>query len=340
MKKISTVGLDLAKRVFQVHGVDAAGGVVVRRQLKRGEVLKFFAGLEPCLVGMEACSSAHYWGQQLQALGHTVRLMPPKYVKAYVKRGKSDAADAEAICEAVGRPSMRFVPVKSREEQAVLALHRTRELLIRQRTRLANALRGHLAEFGFIAAQGKAALLKRLSELDEGTLPPLARLALDELCGEITVVDRRIDKLEDQILALHKASPTSRRLATIPGIGPITASAITAVVGDGSQFHSGRHLAAWIGLVPKRDSTGGKERLGPISKMGSRDLRRLLVMGATSLLRNRKTATSAQAVWVRKLAARKPPRLATIALANKTARIVWALLAHGGIYNDAHVRAA
>lgn len=339
MEKISTVGLDLAKRVFQVHGVDAAGTVVVRRQLRRGEVLKFFTRLEPCLVGMEACSSAHYWGQQLQALGHTVRLMPPKYVKAYVKRGKSDAADAEAICEAAGRPSMRFVPVKSREEQAVLVLHRTRELLIRQRTRLANALRGHLAEFGIIAAQGKAALLKCMAALDEGAVPALARLALEELRGEIATVNRRIAKLEAEILALHRANPASRRLATIPGIGPITASAIVAVIGNGAQFHSGRHLAAWIGLVPKNDSTGGKERLGPISKMGSRDLRRLLVIGATSLLRQRK-AVSAHAVWLRKLAARKPPRLATIALANKTARIVWALLAHGGVYDDAHARVA
>ena len=266
--QITTIGLDLAKHVFQARGVDAEGRVVLRKRLRRAEVSRFFVGLPPCLIGMEACATAHHWARELTALGHEVRLVPPSYVKPYVKRGKNDAADAEAICEAVTRPSMRFVPIKGAEQQAVLVLHRTREILIRQRTMLVNALRAHLAEFGVIAPQG----IKRVPELtaaleDEGTrLPEIARTALGTLVAQLGSLQARLREIERQVVAWCRTNDAARRLATIPGVGPVTASAIAATVTDPSAFRSARHVAAWLGLVPKQNSTGGKARLGRISK--------------------------------------------------------------------------
>jgi len=333
--EITTIGLDIAKRVFQVHGVNAAGKAVLRRKLQRAEVLDFFRGLSPCLIGIEACSTAHYWAREIQGFGHDVRLMPPLYVKPYVKRGKTDAADAEAICEAVSRPTMRFVPVKTAEQQALLMLHRTRDLLVRQRTMLLNALRGHMAELGFIASQGASRvgdLLTILMGENETSIPKLAREALRGLASELAVLGERVKEIEVAILAWHKDNEVSRRLATIPGVGPITASAIVATVTDPSQFHSGRQLAAWIGLVPKQNSSGGKERQGGISKQGDRYLRRLLVLGATSVIRHARSKSDAQANWLKALLERRPAKLASVAQANKMARIVWALLTRGEVY--------
>ncbi len=341
--EITTIGLDIAKRVFQAHGVDASGKAVLRRKLQRAEVLAFFAGLPPCLVGIEACATAHYWAREIKALGHEVRLMPPSYVKPYVKRGKTDAADAEAICEAVTRPTMRFVPIKTAEQQAVLMLHRTRDLLVRQRTMLINSLRGHveprgspdMAELGVIAPQG----LSRVSDLvaallgeDDVKLPVSARQALGSLASELEALGERVNGVEVAILAWHKNNEASRRLATIPGVGPITTSAIVATITDPSQFRSGRQLAAWIGLVPKQNSSGGKTRQVGISKQGDRYLRRLLVLGATAVIRHARTRTTVEAAWLKSLLERRPVRLASVAQANKTARIIWALLARGGIY--------
>jgi transposase len=268
--EITTVGLDLAKHVFQVHGVDEAGHVLVKKRLRRSQVIAFFARLPPCLVGMEACATAHFWARALRALGHEVRLMPPQYVKAYVRRGKNDAADAAAICEAVTRPSMRFVAVKSEEQQAALTIHRARELLVRQRTQLSNAVRGHLAEFGLIEAQGPwhlTRLLARLAE-DGAGVPELARRVIELLAAQLAEVGRRIAALEAEIAARHKADAVSRRLATIPGIGPLIATALAATVVDPAAFRSGREFAAWLGLVPRQHSTGGKQRLGRISRQG------------------------------------------------------------------------
>jgi transposase len=338
--QITTIGLDIAKRVFQVHGADCVGRAVLRRKLQRGEVLTFFKSLPACLVGIEACATAHHWARTIAALGHEVRLLPPAYVKPYVKRGKTDVADAEAICEAVSRPSMRTVPVKSAEQQAVLMLHRVRDLLVRQRTMLINAVRGHMAEFGIIAPQGA----KRVGELvalimgeDEATLPVLARQALRTLAAELQALDQRIAQAEAAILAWHKESDASRRLAAIPGVGPITASAIVATVGDASQFQSARHFAAWIGLVPKQNSSGGKQRQGGISKQGDPYLRRLLVIGATAVIRHTggRLAQTPSGAWVKTLLERRPARLASVALANKTARIAWALLAKAESYRGA-----
>lgn len=287
MDKLVTVGLDLAKHVFQIHGVKADGSVAVRRQLRRGEVLKFFAGLPPCVVGMEACGSAHYWAREIGALGHEVRLMPPAYVKPYVKRGKTDAADAEAICEAVTRPTMRFVAIKNADQQAVLMLHKARELLVRQRVMLTNAVRAHLAEFGVVAAQGPGGISVLRALLTEGdvSLPAYVRDAIDALIAQIDSAERQIADLETRIMAWHRADEASRRLATIPGIGPITASAIAASVPDASLFRSGRQFAAWLGLTPRAHSSGGKERAMGISKQGDAYIRRLLVVGATAVLR-------------------------------------------------------
>jgi transposase len=332
--KVTTIGLDIAKRVFQAHGVDAAGRAVVRRKLGRGEVLDFFRALPPCLVGIEACSTGHHWARAITAFGHEVRLIPAAYVKPYVKRGKTDAADAEAICEAVTRPTMRFVPIKTPEQQAVLMLHRTRDLLVRQRTMLVNALRGHMAEFGIVAPQGisrVADLLALLLGEDETALPPLARRALRGLAAELEALGKRVEEVEAALLAWHRENEASRRLATVPGIGPITASAIVATVGDASNFGSARHFAAWIGLVPKQNSSGGKSRQGGISKAGDRYLRRLLVLGATAVIRH--TRGKAGEGWLGHLLERRPRKVAAVAQANKTARIVWALLARGGSYN-------
>ncbi|WP_428374762.1 IS110 family transposase [Lichenicoccus sp.] len=339
--EITTIGLDIAKRVFQAHGVDASGQAVLRRKLQRAEVLAFFKSLKPCLVGIEACGTAHYWAREIKALGHEVRLMPasyvkpPSYVKPYVKRGKTDAADAEAICEAVTRPTMRFVPVKSAEQQAVLMLHRTRELLVRQRTMLVNALRGHMAELGVIAPQGisrVADLVAVLMGENTASVPTLARHALRGLAAELEAVGIRVKEIEAAILAWHKDNEVSRRLATIPGVGPITASAIVATVTDPTQFHSARQFAAWIGLVPKQNSSGGKQRQGGISKQGDRTLRRLLVLGATAVIRHARTKSTPEVAWLKGVLERRPARLASVAQANKTARIVWALLARGGSY--------
>jgi transposase len=332
---ITTIGLDLAKNVFQIHAVDGDGEVAIRKKLARSKVLAFFAELPPCLVGLEACPSAHHWARALLQLGHEVRLMPPHYVKPYVKRGKNDAADAEAICEAVTRPSMRFVPIKGTEQQGVLMLHRARGLLVRQRTMLANALRGHLSEFGIVVAQGIENIAKLsviVERNDKGHLPDAAVVALTAIIEQLGDLKIRIDRLEKEIVRWHRENPESRRLATIPGIGPITASALSATITDATQFTSGRQLAAWLGLVPRQNSSGGKERLGRISKQGDRYLRQLLVVGATSMLGVVKKNRTPDDAWVVSLLEKKPPRLVTVALANKMARIAWAVMARKETY--------
>ena len=327
MSEITTIGLDLAKNIFQVHGVDEVGGVVIRKRLRRDQVLAFFAGLPSCLVGMEACATAHYWARELRALGHEVRLMPPQYVKPYVKRNKNDVADAEAICEAVKRPSMRFVPVKSAEQQSALSMHRGRELLVRQRTMLGNALRGHLAEFGLIAAQGLhkvAGLIAIVRDDKDERVPDTARQVLRVIAEQIDELEMRIAAIEAQIMAWHKSNPVSQRLATIPSIGPIIATAIAATVPDPGEFRSGREFAAWLGLVPRQHSTGGKARLGGISKRGDSYIRRLLVNGAHAVMLRSKAAKVDP--WLIALRGRRPRLVAAVALANKTARIVWAIM--------------
>jgi transposase len=320
--------------VFQVHGLDEAGEVVARKRLRRGQMLTFFAGLSPCLIGMEACATAHYWARELTKLGHEVRLMPPKDVKAYLKRNKNDAADAAAICEAVRRPTMRFVPIKSAEQQAHLMPHRTRDLLMRQRTQLINALRGHLAEFGIVAAQGDAGLKELLAivadDQDE-RLPSDARACVIVLATQLEAAQTMLRSLDQRIMKQHRANEASRRLETIPGIGIIGASAIAATVSDPMVFRSGRDFAAWIGLVPRQDSTGGKQKLGPISKQGDRYLRRILIVGAHSVLRRAKE-NPLKYPWLTELLARRPFKVVAVALANKMARTAWALLAHGGTY--------
>ena len=306
-----------------------------RRKLRRSEVLQFFEGLSPCLVGMEACATAHYWARSIMALGHRVKLMPPTYVKPYVKRQKNDAADAEAICEAVTRPTMRFVPVKGEEQQGILVLHRTRELLIRQRTMLINALRAHLAEFGIVVAKGRAGVmtLSALVEDDEHELiPEIAREALLMVVDHLRNVRERITFIEGKILIWHRSNEQSRRLETIPGIGPITASALAATVTDASLFRSGRELAAWIGLVPRQSSSGGKERLGHITKKGDPYLRRLLVVGAHAVLRFARNGKPATTKWATSLLARRPYQVVAVALANKMARIAWALLTTNEVF--------
>ena len=338
MVEVSTIGLDIAKSVFQVHGVDGNGAVVVRRQLRRAELLKFFGSLSHCTVGLEACATSHHWARQIAALGHTVRLLPPAHVKPYVKRGKkNDAADAAAICEAVTRPHMRTVPIKTEVQQAVLLLHRARDLLVRQRTMLICALRSHLAEFGITAGQGRgnfAKLKAQLASEGEGSVPELARSTLRVIAAQIDDADAKIDALEKEIVARHRRDEAGLRLATIPGIGPIIASALAASVPDASTFKSGRQFAAWLGLVPRQNSTGGKDRLGGITKAGDRYLRRLLVVGATGLIRYKRKNIPGGIEWVAKLLARKPVRLVTVALANKMARIAWAILSRGEIYRD------
>ena len=333
--QITTIGLDLAKSVFQVHGVDEAGKVAVTRQLRRSQVIEFFKKLPPCLVGMEACATAHHWARELAKLGHTVRLMPAIYVKAYVRRSKNDAADAAAICEAVTRPSMRFVPVKTVEQQAALMLHRARDLLVRQRTQLINALRAHLAEVGLVAATGVDGLKSLLAIIREagerGQLLEPMRQALQPLVDQLTALQTQVGQLERSIHAQHRASDACRRLETIPGIGVIGATAIAATIVDPSAFKSGRELAAWIGLVPRQYSTGGKQKLGGISKQGDRYLRRLLIVGATAVIRHARTHPGKHP-WIMKLLAKMPAKKVAVALANKTARIAWAILAKGESY--------
>jgi len=336
MGKITTIGLDLAKNVFQVHGIDEADGVAMGKRLRRGQVLTFFAGLPACLVGMEACATGHYWARELRALGHEVRLMPPQYVKAFVKRNKNDAADAAAICEAVKRPSMRFVPVKTAEQQSALLMHRGRELLVRQRTMLANALRGHLAEFGIVAAQGLhkvAELVAMVRDDQDERVPDMARQVLRVIAGQLDELQTGIAAIEGQIMAWHKSNPTSRRLASIPGIGPIIATAIAATVPDPSVFKGGREFAAWLGLVPRQNSSGGKARLGGISKRGDSYLRRLLVNGAHAVLLRSKAAKADP--WLIALRGRRPRLVVAVALANKTARIAWAIMSKQDTYRHA-----
>ena len=332
---ITTIGFDLAKTVFQVHGADGEGRAVLRRKLRRGKVLAFFAGLPSCLVGMEACASAHYWAREIQALGHEVRLIPPQYVRPFVKTNKNDAADAEAICEAVTRPTMRFAPAKSAEQQSVLMLHRARELLVRQRTMVINALRGHCAELGLIVAQGASKVEELVAIIEDPgdvRLPPLAREALGSLVEQLHSAQARIKQLEATLLAWHRSNQASRRLATIPGVGVITATALVATIGDGAQFRSGRQLSAWLGLVPRQHSSGGKDRLGRISKRGDGYIRRLLVHGARSVLRWRRAKPGTGPGWSDRLLARRPTNVVLVAMANKTARVAWALLRYERIY--------
>ncbi len=332
MTKITTVGLDLAKLVFQVHAADQGGRPVVRKKLRRRQVLVFFAGLSPCLVGLEACASAHYWARELQALGHEVRLIPPQYVKPFVKTNKNDASDAEAICEALMRPTMRFTAAKSAEQQSVLMLHRARELLVRQRTMLINALRGHCGEFGLVVAQGASkvtALIEMIEDPEDEDLPALARTALGSLVEQLRMTQIQILGLEKKLKAWHRTNEASRRLETIPGVGVITATALVATIGDASQFHSGRQLAAWLGLVPRQRSSGGKERLGRISKRGDGYIRRLLVHGARADLRWSKHRKERRSIWQESLLARRPTNVVLVAMANKTARVVWAMLSRG-----------
>jgi len=327
--EITTLGIDLAKSVFQLHGVDAAGAVVLQKKLRRGAVLDFLGKLDPCLIGMEACATSHHWAREIAALGHDVRLIPPAYVKPYVKRQKNDANDAEAICEAVSRPNMRFVPIKSEEQQSVLVLHRSRDLLMRQRTMILNAIRAHLAEFGIIAAQGPRNAIELVGGLRRGEsfpIPEIARAALLALAAQLDSLATAIRDIERQLLAWHRQNPASQRLETIPGVGIITATALAASVPDPSVFKSGRQFAAFLGLVPRQNSSGGKDRLGHISKMGNGYLRRLLVVGATSVTRRAETNDTRTGAWVRSLMGRKPTRLVTVAFANKTARTAWAML--------------
>ena len=335
MQEITTIGLDIAKSVFQVHGIDASGAVIVRRQLRRRQVLPFFHKLPACVIGVEACATSHHWARELVALGHEVKLMPPRYVKPYVKRNKNDAADAEAICEAVTRPTMRFVPIKSPEQQSVLMLHRTRQLFVRQRTALINAIRAHLAEFGIVAGIGRNGVEKLLDLISKGEddrIPPAARECLMALAAQLAMVKRQILEADRRVLAWHRTSKISKRLEAIPGVGPLIATALVASIPDPSVFRSGRDLSAWIGLVPKQNSTGGKERLGSISKAGNRYLRSLLVVGALSVIRRAKQLGYTRHPWLVRLMERRSVKIAAIALANKIARIAWAIMARNESY--------
>ena len=343
MSEVTTIGLDLAKNVFQVHGVDASGRAVVRRQLRRSQVLPFFKKQPTCLVGMEACATAHHWAREITKFGHDARLMPARYVKPYVKRNKNDAADAEAICEAVTRPTMRFVEIKSPEQQSVLVLHRTRQLFVRQRTTLINAFRAHLAEFGIVAGVGRNGVERLLKTIEDGQddrVPPPARDCLLALREQMTLVQQQVLEADRRILAWHRSSEVSQRLGEIPGVGPLIATALVASIPDPEAFRSGRDLSAWIGLVPRQNSTGGKERLGHISKAGNRYLRMLLVVGALSVIRRAKQTDCRRRPWLAKLLERRPTKIAAIALANKTARTAWAMMAHGTFYKEPASQAA
>jgi transposase len=337
MPSITTIGLDIAKSVFQVHGVDAEGHVVVRRQLKRRYVLAFFQKLSPCLVGIEACASSHHWSRELQALGHTVRLMPPAYVKPYVKRHKNDAADAEAICEAVTRANMRFVATKAPEQQSGLMLHRTRHLFIRQQTAMINAIRAHLAEFGIVAPIGRNGveeLLDVVANPSDKRVPEIARACLAALGAQLRRFKEQILDFDRMIRAWHRSNETSQRLDEVPGIGPALATALVASVADPKAFRSGRDFSAWIGLVPKQHSSGGKDRLGSISKQGDRYLRGLFVAGALAVIRYAKIHGTKHRPWLTALLARRPTKVAAIALANKIARMAWAMMAKGERYKE------
>ncbi len=340
--KITTVGIDLAKNVFQVHGIDEHGKAVLKKQLRREQMAAFFVNLPPCLIGMEACGSAHHWGRKLTSMGHTVRLMAPQFVKPYVKTNKNDAADAEAICEAVGRPNMRFVPVKNVEQQAVLALHRVRQGFVRARTAQANQIRGLLGEFGLIVPQGIGYIATRVPELIEdgaNELPGTFRLLVQRLLDHLKELDRQVEELEDKIHAWHRSSDLSRKLAMVPGIGPITASALVASIGDARNFDGGRQVAAWLGLVPRQHSSGGKSNLHGMSKRGDTYLRTLLIHGARSVIY--RVGQRADACnWISSVVNRRNKNVAAVALANKNARIVWALLAHDRQFDAGYVRSA
>jgi len=337
MQAVTTIGLDIAKSVFQVHGVDAEGKVLIRRKLKRRYVLAFFQKLPPCLVGIEACATSHHWSRELKALGHTVRLMPPAYVKPYVKRQKNDAADAEAICEAVTRANMRFVETKTPEQQSCLMLHRTRHLFIRQQTSVINAIRAHMAEFGIVAPvgrQGVEALLEVAADGGDNRVPEVARSCLAALGAQLRALKAQILEFDRRITAWHRSNETSRRLDAIPGVGPALATALVASVADAKAFRSGRNFSAWIGLVPKQHSSGGKDRLGSISKQGDRFLRSLFTAGALAVIRYAKIHGTKHRPWLTALLARRPTKVAAIALANKIARMAWAMMARGERYKE------
>jgi transposase len=343
MQSISTIGLDIAKSVFQVHGVDAAGQVVIRRQLKRRFVLSFFEKLPPCLVGIEACASSHHWSRELQALGHTVRLMPPAYVKPYVKRQKNDAMDAEAICEAVTRPNMRFVPTKTVEQQSCLMLHRARHLFIRQQTAVINSIRAYFTEFGVVAPVGRRGveqLLEVVADTADRRLPEVARLCLVALGSQLRALKAQILEFDRRIIAWHRSNATSKRLDAIPGIGPALATALVASIADPKAFRSGRDFSAWVGLVPKQNSSGGKDRLGSISKQGDRYLRGLFTAGALAVIRYAKIHGTGHRPWLTALLARRPTKVAAIALANKLARMAWAMMARNERYREPTALAA
>ena len=343
MQAVTTIGLDIAKSVFQVHGVDVQGKVIIRRQLKRRHVLALFRKLPPCLVGMEACASSHHWSRELQVLGHTVRLMPPAYVKPYVKRQKNDATDAEAICEAVSRPNMRFVATKTPEQQSCLMLHRARHLFIRQRTAVINAIRAHLAEFGIVAPVGRHGvdeLLRIVADASDQRVPEIARACVAALGAQLRVLKVQILEFDRRIMAWHRSNAASRRLDAIPGVGPALATALVASVADPWAFRSGRDFSAWVGLVPKQHSSGGKDKLGGISKRGDRYLRSLFTTGALAVIRYAKIHGTRHRPWLTALLARRPTKVAAIALANKIARIAWAMMAKGERYKEPAALAA
>ena len=342
MAEITTVGLDLAKNVFQAHGADALGRAVLRKKLRRDQVLAFFSQLPACVVAMEACGGAHFWGREIGRLGHEVRLIPPAYVKPFVKRQKSDAADAEAICEAAQRPTMRFVAVKSEESQAAAVIFRTRDLLVRQRTQLINALRGHLGEFGLVVPQGasQAAQLIAIVADPDAPLPEAARSALRALVSALEGLEVEVRRLEAEITRRAKEDELARRLMTIPGVGPLIATALVALAPPPQTFRRGRDFAAWLGLTPRQHSTGGKQRLGATTRMGERSLRRLLILGANSVIIKRHVHAAARpGTWLARMLTRKPPMLVRVALANKMARVVWALMVKGEDYRAPGVAA-
>ena len=329
--KITTVGIDLAKNVFQLHAVDERGKAVLRKQLRRDQITPFFANLAPCLIGMEACASAHHWGRVLQRLGHTVRLMAPQFVKPYVKTNKNDVADAEAICEAVSRPNMRFVPIKSVEQQAILSVHRVRQGFVKARTAQANQIRGLLGEFGLIIPQGISHIAERVPALLEDAsneLPAALRQLIERLTAHLKELDRQVKEFERQIIAWHRSSELSRKLEKIPGIGPLAASALVASIADANSFDNGRQVSAWLGLVPRQCSSGGKSTLLGMSKRGDAYLRTLLIHGARSAILAAQRKSKNTNLWLTNLLNRRHPNIAAVALANKNVRTVWAMLAH------------